>query len=542
MGVLGSGRRWLVDKLIGAEKRELRDRLERLEANLRSELGALGERMARGSEALAQGQHATDARLAEALAAAAEQQRSASGGLAAVEQRQQDLEALGRELLGRTDAAAQQAAAALQQGADTARRHRAEHRLWTQVARVDGLRLSGPARSVVFVHNSYYHFFYLARALRERGWRALCVSLEDPNGVNANYYHGEDVNLFDPDPQQLQANVEALFAFAKEHFDLMHFAGDGLLSFFPAYFGMDEPPDILEWKRLGKRVAYTISGCNSATAQSSVRAWSRQRNGETMCGNCPWELRPDVCSDERNLAWSARVHRHCDLVFSELQPSLDGLSSRHPNVVRGPVTMVLDDQLWRPDLPVPAPFLVPREPGEVLVYHAFGNYDLRGSQGRNIKGTPAIIAAVDRLRAEGFPVRLMFFSNVPNEVVRFYQAQADIVVDQLWAGSWGANGRESLMLGKPVVGFVHRHERDPADLLEAIATTPIVSATVDTVYDVLKELVQDPARRAELGARSRAFALRWHAAAAGAARYEHAYDAMLARGVTTTVPAEARPK
>ena len=53
-----------------------------------------------------------------------------------------------------------------------------------------------PRRSVVFLHNSYYHFYYLARALRKRGWDAVTVSLEDPTGPNALYYHGEDLNLF----------------------------------------------------------------------------------------------------------------------------------------------------------------------------------------------------------------------------------------------------------------------------------------------------------------------------------------------------------
>lgn len=55
---------------------------------------------------------------------------------------------------------------------------------------------SEKGRNVVFLHNSYYHFYYLAQALRRRGWDALTVSLEDPNGPHANYYHGEDVNLF----------------------------------------------------------------------------------------------------------------------------------------------------------------------------------------------------------------------------------------------------------------------------------------------------------------------------------------------------------
>lgn len=35
---------------------------------------------------------------------------------------------------------------------------------------------SSNKRSVVFLHNSYYHFYYLAQALRRRGWDAVTVT------------------------------------------------------------------------------------------------------------------------------------------------------------------------------------------------------------------------------------------------------------------------------------------------------------------------------------------------------------------------------
>jgi hypothetical protein len=36
-------------------------------------------------------------------------------------------------------------------------------------------------RSVLFLHQSYYHYYYLAKALRKRGWDAIAVSVENPN-------------------------------------------------------------------------------------------------------------------------------------------------------------------------------------------------------------------------------------------------------------------------------------------------------------------------------------------------------------------------
>jgi len=420
--------------------------------------------------------------------------------------------------------------------ASALRRVRAEQDLATQIARVTDLDMTQPARSVIFLHNSYYHFFYLARALRKRGWRAISVSLEDPNGINAQYYHGEDVNIHDSDPDQLRANAEALFNFAKRHFNLMHFAGQGHMSFFPANFSTDDPADIVEWKKLGKKVAYTISGCKDSTAQSSVHRWAISSTGKSLCDNCVWQDNPLVCSDADNLAWGKRLHKYCDAIFSEMLPSLDYLSSTHAKVVRSPHTMANDEDFWRPDLVIPDAYRLAREVGEVLVYHAVGNYDFRSAGGRNIKGTPAVVQAIDRLKSEGVRVRLVFFTKVPNTEVRYFQAQCDIVVDQLWAGSYGATAREAMLLGKPVVGFINPFEFDPRDSLEVLQTVPIVNAAVDTIYDVLKDLVLNADKRRDIGEKSRAFAVKWHGARASAAAYESAYDDMLARSRSVEQP------
>ena len=57
---------------------------------------------------------------------------------------------------------------------------------------------------------------------------------------------------------------------------------------------------------------------------------------------------------------------------------------------------------------------------------------------------------------------------------------------------------------------------------------PIVSATPDTAYDVVRDLVDDPAKRAEIGRRSRAFALKWHSADVAARRLDEIYRGLLA--------------
>ena len=65
------------------------------------------------------------------------------------------------------------------------------------------------------------------------------------------------------------------------------------------------------------------------------------------------------------------------------------------------------------------------------------------------------------------------------------------------------------------------------EIPDYIDELPVVSATPETVEDVLKELVENPARRRELGERGRRFALKYHSAAAGARRMDAIYRELL---------------
>lgn len=387
-------------------------------------------------------------------------------------------------------------------------------------------KVSERRRSVVFYRHSYYHFFYLAKALRNRGWDAITVNLEDPNGVNANYYHGEDINLYSDNATIYQINMARFFEEAKQRFDLFHFAGDGHLCFLPEYTLESKPRDIIQWRNLGKKVAYSISGCNSATSQTSVKKWSSLDNGRILCSKCVWENNPAICTDAKNLAWGKKVNKYCDIVFAETLPALDYIRS-HKRTIYDPVTMCLDDTIWNPELSIPKEHYIEKAPGELLIYHSMGNYDLRSQNGRNIKGTPAVFQAIERLKAEGLPVRLIFVTNVKNTEVRFIQAQADIIVDQLNAGRYGANAREGMMLGKPVICYINPHELHPHNGLTCMKEIPLVSATEETVYEQLKELVLNPEKRKVIGQASRRYALKWHSAESCAERYEKIYDGLM---------------
>jgi hypothetical protein len=390
-------------------------------------------------------------------------------------------------------------------------------------------------RSVVFLHNAYYNFLHLARGLRARGWDAVSVSLEPPDGPHAQYYHGDDVNLFDPDGARFAANVAGFFATVPQRFRMVHFYGRGHMSFFPTRYDRTSaydivPADFIELRQQGVKIGYTISGCLDGVAQSSVGRWTGG-----LCDKCVWQENPAICSDRGNLAWGHKVAMFCDLIATEAFPALDYQAG--PLCFREPLTSVLDQDFWHPDLVVPAQYKLARAADELIVYHAVGNFETRAVGGRNVKGTGAVLAAVDRLRREGMNVRLEFVSKVPNRDVRFIQVQADVIVDQLNHGRYGATAREGMMLGRPTICHINKSEYNAADRLESMRECPLVPANEETIYDVLKALLQDPARRHAISRASREYAVKWHSAEACAARFERVYDALMAGEAVTAVAA-----
>jgi hypothetical protein len=86
-----------------------------------------------------------------------------------------------------------------------------------------------------------------------------------------------------------------------------------------------------------------------------------------------------------------------------------------------------------------------------------------------------------------------------------------------------------MMLGKPVVcylspPFLEQMRREVPQYVEEL---PVISATPDTVRDVLIDLMDHPGKRAEIGRRSREFAVKWHGSREAARAWDGIYRALL---------------
>jgi glycosyltransferase involved in cell wall biosynthesis len=380
-------------------------------------------------------------------------------------------------------------------------------------------------RSVLFLHHNYYSNLFLAAALRRRGWDALSVSVEAPNSLNSWLYHGEDLSLYDPDPEVYQRRLFEFYQTIPERFRLVHYHGYGTMGLFPQNCdGSDEPRDLpwdyLELRRRGVKIAFIPSGCMDGVSQTAIRDFAG------VCRRCNWELRPDVCSDKRNLVLARKLDLVCDMLCPETGYPLEALGG--PKSFCEPLVSTVDPDLWHPNIEIPPELRIPHAEDELIVYHAFGNYAIRRVGDRDEKGSGAVMAAIERLQKEGMKVQLKFLTDTPSRLVRFYQVQADVVVDQLNYGRYGANAREAMMLGKPTICYMNLRQPAPQPPSRALAECPLVSATEKTVYEVLKGLLLDADRRRRLGQACRAFAIKWHSPDACAARYERVYDRLMA--------------
>lgn len=379
-------------------------------------------------------------------------------------------------------------------------------------------------KSVLYVGQCYYNFWYLSRELRKLGWRADVLDT-DSTEVNQLFYHGSDFNMRRSLMGQLWTYLKAIFAYDVFHFanaEGMHFGAGVRKAFRP--FG--HASEIRLLKLLGKKIVYSNNGCRDGVLQSSFAKWGP----ESICATCAWRNRPDVCGDDKNARWGRLRNSLADYQFLLGSNRLD--YNIDPKIHEGPWAYPLDKDFWNPDLLIPANFVLPYPKDRVLIYHAVGNFDSRASAGRKtVKSTHIYLDLIEELKREGQPVELIFFRDVPNKQIRYYQAQADIVVDMLNYGWFGANVREAMMLGKPVICYLRPEwlEDIRKEIPDYIDELPIISATPETVKAELLQLIENPAYRADVARRSRAFAEKWHASDVSATRVGQIYESLFER-------------
>lgn len=133
--------------------------------------------------------------------------------------------------------------------------------------------------------------------------------------------------------------------------------------------------------------------------------------------------------------------------------------------------------------------------GRVRILHSPSN--------PTVKGSLAIVEAVERLRARGHAIELVKIEGASNEVVLRELARCDFVIDQLYSDTpMAAFATEAAHYGKPaVVGGYFAEEI--ADALPPECIPPSLFVTPKTLEAAVERLVVDSDFREALGRRAR---------------------------------------
>jgi glycosyltransferase involved in cell wall biosynthesis len=305
----------------------------------------------------------------------------------------------------------------------------------------------------------------LARAQRDLGYNATSVEY-----VAHQYAFGADRTLGlsrDTNAAVKLAKVGRFALEAMQRYDVFHFYFGNTLFPFPF-------PDLPVLRALGKRIVCHFCGCDVRQRASTLANYDVSGCHECVSLVCLGKRHPDP-------GWA-------DVSIVSTPDLLEFVPGAV--LMPGPVDLAR----WSPRPPRATPI---SHEDPVRVLHAPSD--------REIKGTRYLVAAIERLRGEGYPIELLMLEGVPHEQVVEFCGQADIAVDQLMIGAYGTVAIEMMAKGVPVVCRIRddlRHHY-PGDL-------PILSAGPTDAYEVLRDLLETPDTWAELGRRSREYVEREH--------------------------------
>ena len=136
---------------------------------------------------------------------------------------------------------------------------------------------------------------------------------------------------------------------------------------------------------------------------------------------------------------------------------------------------------------------------------------------RGFKGTEFIINIIQKLQREGHNIELILLEKRSNEEVRELFQTADILVEQIVFTGYSLSGIEGMATGIPVIANLESDQ----NLLRLMRRysyldeCPILSASPETLYEVLKQLISSQELQLGLGKACRQYVEKYHSLEAG---------------------------
>jgi glycosyltransferase involved in cell wall biosynthesis len=242
--------------------------------------------------------------------------------------------------------------------------------------------------------------------------------------------------------------------------------------------------DLRAAKLLGARVFMTLQGCDARLAYKSNKI-----NEITPCDSHECKFYEGCLTkvDNDRLRLIEQIIPNCHKVFA-LNPELIRFV---PKAEFLPYASV-DPRNFKPAFP--------KTDGPIKIVHA-------PSESTN-KGTEYVLEAVEQLKKD-LPIEFELVQNLPHEEALKKYASADVLIDQFLFGWYGGVAVEAMAMGKPVVCYLRESDfiNVPISFMNDV---PIIRASKNNLYAVLKEKLSEREKLSELGKLSRSFVEKWH--------------------------------
>lgn len=352
-------------------------------------------------------------------------------------------------------------------------------------------------KSILFVIPDYHCSFFYRDALKKRGWdAAIYVPSDYPKKL---LYQKDNVLRIKNVPDRLKPFyhfITLIFWFFRYKYFFLY----GSMRILPVLpkrletkISTDFCFDLFLAKLFKKKIIFFPSGCLYTDLKLNIKNYD---NGN-ICSNCGWG--EAVCNDENNRRNFNLIKKYFDINLSYHDFESTQYTQMHIKYKS------IDLNLWEPNIDIPEEFRLPATK-KLRILHSFFKEN-RENNGKNIKGSPFIIEAIDRLTSEGFDIEYFYINDVDSKNMRYYQAQADIVVEQLIYGWWGSTGLECMALGKPVICYLREDaKKNFFKNFPEYTSLPIIEANISNIYEVLKKTVINKDYREKKGGESRTFA------------------------------------
>jgi hypothetical protein len=281
--------------------------------------------------------------------------------------------------------------------------------------------------------------------------------------------------------------ISSLRAFLKyrNKFDVFHFNYGSTLIDFRTYgiFHWDLP-----FYPKDKKVVFTYNGCDARQKYKTIK-----RVGIASCHEK--DCYGGICNDEgRDRMREKRIHRvskYAHHIFA-VNPDLlyflpENISSFLPYTIAA----------WY-DIET-VPYKIGRT---IKIVHS--------PTDRAVKGSHYILQALENLKKR-FDLEIVLVENMPyREALRDYE-KADLIIDQVLTGWYGAAAVEAMKMGKPVGVFIREEDLKfiPKEMAKDLKET-IININPNNMESILEEYLENPHRLYSKNQASSEYVRKWH--------------------------------